>query len=543
MFVFLFRQMIIRFYLIILTFLLFSKLSISQYYNGITRPDFAKKTVVDSLSQLTTAIDQTEMSTILDVLTSDSCAGRELGSIGIDIAANFIASKFQQYGIQKIGDNNSYFQHVGFSWVNWENTSFTANDTEFKLLWDYVAVPTENNDLEINAKEIVFCGYGIDDPNYNDYENTSVKGKVILIYNGEPTKADGTSWITNSQFQSDWSTNFNKKIEAAKKHEVALILVIEEKFKQLVDLKRSQLISPTFLLDSEEYLTSNTPNVAYMSSSTSSHVIGTALKKVIQARNRIKKKGRAHSFSFNTKLEISQKKNIKAISGKNIMAYFEGTDKKEEIVIVSAHYDHIGKKNEDIFNGADDNGSGTTAVIQIAKALQVARDKGIKPRRTILCLLVTGEEKGLLGSNYYVNNPRLDLNKTTVDINIDMVGRIDKKYSEDSAYLYVIGSDRLSSDLHRINEEVNSKYSQLILDYVYNAENDPNRYYYRSDHYNFAEKRIPAIFFFNGTHEDYHRITDDKIKINLPILEKRTKHIFLLTWELANIPKRIIVDK
>ena len=196
----------------------------------------------------------------------------------------------------------------------------------------------------------------------------------------------------------------------------------------------------------------------------------------------------------------------------------------------------------DRYNGADDNGSGTSSVLEMAEAFSMAKELGAGPRRSVLCLMVTGEEKGLLGSEYYSENPIFPIASTVANVNIDMVGRVDEKYKDNPNYIYVIGSDRLSSDLHVINESVNQKYSQITLDYQYNDENDPNRYYFRSDHYNFARKGIPAIFFFNGTHEDYHRITDTVDKINFEKMEKVSRHFFHTAWELANRDERIIVD-
>ena len=211
-------------------------------------------------------------------------------------------------------------------------------------------------------------------------------------------------------------------------------------------------------------------------------------------------------------------------------------------MVISAHYDHLGKTGNDIYNGADDNGSGTTTVLEMAQAFALAKDMGVGPRRSVLCLLVTGEEKGLLGSEFYSENPLFSIENTVVNVNIDMVGRVDKKYENNPNYIYVIGSDRLSTDLHKINEDINQKYSHITMDYQYNSEKDPNRYYYRSDHYNFARKGIPAIFFFNGTHEDYHRITDTVDKINFDKMEKVGRHFFHTAWELANREERIVVD-
>lgn len=227
----------------------------------------------------------------------------------------------------------------------------------------------------------------------------------------------------------------------------------------------------------------------------------------------------------------------------NIWAFIEGTDKKDEIIVVSAHYDHVGMKNGEVYNGADDDGSGTVALLEIAQAFKQAEKDGFKPKRSILFLHVTGEEHGLHGSRYYSQNPLFPLDKTVADINIDMIGRRDTLHSNTNNYVYVIGSDRLSSELHTINEEMNNKYTKMELDYKYNDRNDPERIYYRSDHYNFAKHGIPAIFFFNGIHADYHRPTDTPDKIEYDALAKRAQLAFLVAWELANRPEKIKVDR
>ncbi|MFD1294300.1 M28 family metallopeptidase [Lutibacter holmesii] len=227
----------------------------------------------------------------------------------------------------------------------------------------------------------------------------------------------------------------------------------------------------------------------------------------------------------------------------NVVAFIEGTEKPEEIIVVSAHYDHLGMTEEDIYNGADDDGSGTVALLKIAEAFQKTKDEGNGAKRSILLLHVTGEEKGLLGSKYYVNSPIFPLKNTVANLNIDMIGRVDDAHKDNPDFVYVIGSDKLSTELHLISEEINKNFSQLTLDYTYNDDNDPNRFYYRSDHYNFAKNNIPIIFYFNGTHQDYHKPSDTPDKINYNILAKRTKLVFFTAWELANRPERITVDK
>jgi|TARA_B100000768_G_scaffold180780_1_gene201670 hypothetical protein len=227
----------------------------------------------------------------------------------------------------------------------------------------------------------------------------------------------------------------------------------------------------------------------------------------------------------------------------NVLAFIKGTEKPDEVVVISAHLDHEGIKNGKIYNGADDDGSGTVAILEIAQAFKMAEKDGKGPKRSILFLHVTGEEKGLLGSKYYTENPVYPLANTVCDLNIDMIGRTDNRHKEDPNYVYLIGSDKLSTELHNLSEAVNKKYTNINLDYKYNDENDPNRFYYRSDHYNFAKYNIPIIFYFNGTHADYHQPTDTPDKINYQLLENRTRLVFHTAWEVANRETRILADK
>ena len=227
----------------------------------------------------------------------------------------------------------------------------------------------------------------------------------------------------------------------------------------------------------------------------------------------------------------------------NIWAYIEGSEKPDEVIVMSAHYDHIGITDGEIYNGADDDGSGTVALLEIAKAFAIAKKAGHGPKRSILFLHVTGEEHGLHGSRFYSENPLFPLANTITDINIDMIGRRDEKHQKSNNFVYLIGSDYLSSDLYTICEEVNKKYIHLELDYTFNDREDPNRFYYRSDHYNFAKNGIPSVFLFNGVHADYHKATDTPDKIEYDALAKRAQLAFSIAWELANRDQRPVVDK
>ena len=245
------------------------------------------------------------------------------------------------------------------------------------------------------------------------------------------------------------------------------------------------------------------------------------------------------------------------VDTENVIAIIEGSEIPEEYLILTAHLDHVGygrtgsrlrksyvgEIKDRIHNGADDDGSGTVAMLEIAQAFKQASKKGKGPKRSIIFLHVTGEEKGLLGSAYYSDNPIYPLSKTVANLNLDMIGRIDPTRKGDKReYIYIIGSDHDSQDLHNISEQTNLQTVNIDLDYRYNAKDDPQRFYYRSDHYNFAKKGIPIIFYFSGTHEDYHLPSDTPDKINYDLLELRSKLIFYTAWNIANRDQRVIVD-
>ena len=265
----------------------------------------------------------------------------------------------------------------------------------------------------------------------------------------------------------------------------------------------------------------------------------TFLREFYQNRNISAAKGTEDYFQH---MELSIKG--KSVQTENVVAIIEGNTYPEEYIVISSHLDHEGIKNGQIYNGADDDGSGSVALLEVAEAFKKAVEAGKGPKRSIIFLHVSGEEKGLLGSRYYTDNPLYPLANTIANLNIDMVGRTDpKRQSDNDNYVYLIGSDRLSSQLHEVSEEANSQTVNLELDYTFNAKDDPNRFYFRSDHYNFAKNNIPVIFYFNGTHADYHMPTDTVEKIRYDLLEQRTRLIFYTAWKLANRNERIVVDK
>lgn len=478
-------------------------------------------------------IEESQLKTKLYKYASDEFAGRETGMPGQKLAVEYLRAKYDSLGIPPAIEGN-YFQDVPFLIRHTPEVSFNVNGVEMAYYDDYIslsAAPTS----ELNVEEIVYVGYGIDHENYSDYTNLDVDGKIVIAKPGEPQAEDGTYIITGTDKGSRWSSGRSgrrSKNDAAKEKGAKMFLYADDnilkayssryKKRQEGDdnLGLSLTIDPDAmysLIISEELAEKLVPNMTERS-----------------APENVKS-----TISFNYTSKTSD------MLSENVAAYIEGSEFPDEYLIISAHLDHVGEHDGEVYNGADDDGSGTVAVLEIAEAFKQALDNGHGPKRSIVFLHVTGEEKGLLGSRYYTDiAPIFPMERTIANLNIDMIGRIDPKRKEgDRNYIYLIGSDKLSQELHNVSEEVNAEFANIELDYKYNDENDPNRFYYRSDHYNFAKNNIPIIFYFNGTHEDYHKATDTPDKIEYDLLENRTRLVFYTAWEVANRPTPIAVDK
>ncbi len=502
-------------------------------------------TTTDQVNELAATITVKDLKRHLNVLAADDMEGRETGQPGQKRAAEYLKGEFKRLGLPAIGKDEGYFQTILFSSHRWQKIELTLNGEAVRHLWEYASAPSQNTSRdETPISELLFLGYGIDDPAYSDYAGQNVSGKHLLIFAGEPRGRKGNYRISGTEAPSTWSADDMRKLEIAKEKGAATVFVIDPKFKDNVRNIRQETLDGRMRMAEIAEADRTTANVVYLTPQLAKKIMGKTGKKVIKSRKKLEKSGKLKPVKIPVNLALTQKKNVRELIGENILGLVEGTDPqlKDEVLVVSAHYDHIGKRGDVVFNGADDNGSGTSTVLEVAEAFVTAKKQGLGPRRSVLFLLVSGEEKGLLGSEYYASHPVFPLESTIADINVDMVGRVDAKYADNPNYIYVIGSDRLSSELHRINEFVNKKYTNLTLDYTYNEEDDPNRYYYRSDHYNFAVKGIPSIFFFNGTHADYHQATDTIDKINFEKMEKISRLVFHNAWQLSNQNRRIEVD-
>jgi len=480
------------------------------------------------------SITATGMSKNLHVLASDEYEGRETGKKGQKMAAEYISAQFKAAGIPPYKDN-TYYQQYPLSMVMPGPAEVSINSKTYIANKDYYSFPGQNGQ-KLMSSEVLFLGYGIQEPAYNDYTDADVKDKVVMIMSGEPYSKDSASLITGTKDPSPWTTYLKVKIEKAREKGVSALLIVVDDIEKGIRTNKHKLETPSLKLD----LTKKEMTVIYISK----EMADAMLKKqnIDKIRKKIMGTGKPFGKKIKTKLSITIENTVQTIDAENVLGYIEGTDLKEEIVVITAHYDHLGKEGSVVFNGADDDGSGTVAVIELAKAFAKAKREGHSARRSMLFMTVSGEEKGLLGSAYYTAHPEFPLKNTVCDLNIDMIGRLDEKHANNPNYIYLIGSDKLSSQLHALSESTNKLYSGLELDYTYNDENDRNRFYYRSDHYNFAKNGVPVIFYFNGVHADYHKETDEVEKIDFIKMEKIGRLVFYTAWEIANRNERLVVD-
>jgi hypothetical protein len=400
------------------------------------------------------------------------------------------------------------------------STGIAVNGAALELTKEFQPNLNIDYTAEMKFSEAVFVGYGIVDGDRDAYRDLDVAGRLVVMLDGSPNGYKPSV----SGFASPANV-FNKLSKAQQKGATAVLIIYGNYPRNNFNTSGNYKLYG--------YAEKLYPLTFTISESAAAKIMGADGIGLIQKM----KTNELASKTYKADIDLSYAKTTKLGSASNVIAVLEGTDKKDEYVFITSHYDHIGKRDTIINYGADDDGSGTCSVLEIAEAYAKAKAAGKGPRRNIVFMTVSGEEKGLWGSEYYTNHPIFPLEKTSVDLNIDMVGRIGSEYlkDKDSAnYVYVIGDDKLSTDLTPITEQVNAKFSKIKLDRKYNDPNDPNRFYFRSDHYNYAEKGVPVIFYFNGTHADYHRPTDTPDKINYKLMSKRAQFVFMTAWEMAN---------
>lgn len=467
--------------------------------------------------QYATLITESGMRDKLSILASDALEGRMTGSRGQKMAAAFISHHFQNLGLKGPVGGKEYLQSFNL---------IEAKPGEHTLIIGGISVPNFTDQFYFGTANlagtqtapVVFLGKA----STEQISAMDLKGKAVILESATPVDPTFKSVV--------------EKINLVRSNGATVVLVMPKlsdiEFDDLRDQFRSWLSSGNLSFEDN---TESGLNVFFVRPALVSRLFSVPAEKLVAGM----KLKRPVSISWTNTTQT------KIITTENILGFLEGTDKKDEVVVITAHFDHVGLSNEGddrVFNGADDDGSGTTAVMQLAEAFTAAAKAGNRPRRSILFMTVTGEEEGLFGSEYYVKNPVFPLSNTVVDLNIDMIGRSDPQHDNQKPYVYAIGSDKLSKELHELHESVNRTYSGLALDYTYNDENHPERLYYRSDHWNFAKNNVPIIFYFDGIHADYHKTSDEVSKIDFKLLTERTKLVFHTAWEIANREQRIRAD-
>ena len=512
----------------------------------------------DQAATYAATIRQADLRQHLTVLASDAFEGRETGQAGQKKAADYLARQLAALGLRGPVKNsdNAYLQHFEVARGRpAEGGYLQVGGQRYAWLRDFFSYGPILSPFPVETVgQPVFAGFGIDHPSYPDYAGLDVRGKDVLVLMGEPQDAKGRSLLTGTREGGEWESGV-KKILAAKQKGARSIFFLtfgatadfQAQAAQLAPLLRE----PAFALadpgpavpDAAREEAPTGIGVYLVSPEMGQRLAGTTEDNLRAYVGAIGKKKAPVPLNFQPPaFTVLLPQQQDKLTTENVMGFLEGSDKKDEVLVVSAHYDHLGMKHDTIYNGADDDGSGTVAVLEIAQAFAQAKKDGHGPRRSVLFVLMTGEEEGLFGSEYYTAHPVLPLAGTVANLNIDMVGRTDQPHAGKPDFVYVVGDDKLSWELHTVNEAANSKYAQLTLDYAYNADDDPEQLYYRSDHYNFARRGIPVIFFTSGLHQDYHKATDDVDKIEFGPLEKRARLVFHTAWELANRDNRPALD-
>ncbi len=502
-------------------------------------------------------ITAAQMKDYLYFIASDEMEGRDTPSRGLDTTAKFIAMNLSRWGFKPAGDDGTFFQRIALKRekVDVAGTRAEINGATFTPGVDFIAF---SNAGSASNTPLVYVGNGwlFKSKNIDAYQGVDVKDKIVVL-NGSEGLPKG---ITFADFRGgkrgvDWADPLTYAQMRGAKGVIAIaapeIAANWDNVRQ-----RQQERSPVSV---EKFQKED--SAAPMPRIIISQKMATALldgeKQTLDALN----KGIASNepvapfeFSANKKVSFNVATNVVIEKTQNVVAVWEGSDPvlKNEYVATGAHYDHLGIGNpvdgDAIYNGADDDGSGTTGVLAMAEAISHAP---VRPRRSILFVWHCGEEKGLWGSQYFTTYPTVPLDHVVTQLNIDMIGRSkpagdtnerDKELSGPNE-IYVIGSKMMSTELGELTEQVNKSFLNLNFDYRYDDPHDPNRFFFRSDHFNYASKGIPIVFFFDGEHQDYHRPSDSPDKIDYQKMEKVTRTVYMMLWELANRDTRVRVDK
>ena len=477
----------------------------------------------------------------VETLASDQFEGRETGTRGELLSSEFIAGRLKEYGVKPFGDDGSYFQNFelnvrGFN----QNAGITIiNDSEEKNFLEvgkdiYISINKLPEDEFANIeRDMVFGGYGIvsEESDYNDYEGIDIKGKVVLLLPGVPV--NNGSELLSDNASKYFKSIYNKYRLAVEKGAAGLVCTAYGWMKENWDYMLFYAYDKdVYLRNLKSVEDKNIPLVLITESIAEQLLDGEnkSYDEILFDVNEYK----PAAFQLKKKISFNYSTYSDVDTVRNVIGIIKGSDEnlKDEYIALSAHYDHEGKRDSLIFYGADDNASGTSAVLEVGRRLAQLNSNS----RSVLTIFHTGEEKGLLGSKYFTANSDI-INDINANINLDMVGR------ESIDTIYSVGSGKLSSQLFELVEEVNDETVDFVFNYKFDDPDDPEKIYYRSDHYNYAKLGIPIVFFYDYMTTDYHKPTDTADKINFAKIEKISTLVTELALRIANLEERLIVDK
>jgi Zn-dependent M28 family amino/carboxypeptidase len=503
-------------------------------------------------------ITAAQMRAYLSFIASDEMEGRDTPSRGLDTTAKFIAMNLSRWGFKPAGDDGTFMQRIALrrDRVDASQTRADFSGQSLALGDDYIPTSAAGS----ASGQLVFAGNGwfIKSKNIDAYKDIDAKGKIAVIFaspNGFPRG------VRRADLAGKQGEDWINAVDYARKQGVAGLVYVPD-FQYLANWDRNRLrIMERGSTVVEKFMTASgapipsiiaSPKVANAIFQSEKQSATTLFEKFYGGSSDALPS--PFSLSGEKKLSLNVAVRTEHVGTQNVIAVWEGSDPvlKDEYVALGAHYDHVGMGNpvngDAIFNGADDDGSGTTALLAMAEALSHTNPR---PRRSTLFVWHCGEEKGLWGSRYFTNYPTIPLDQVVAQLNIDMIGRSKKEGDTNPRNkdltgpdaVYVIGSTMMSTELGELTQAVNKSFLNLTFDVRYDDPADPNRFFSRSDHINYARKGIPIIFFFDGVHEDYHQLGDSADKIDYQKMEKITRTVYMTLWEVANRATRPKVDK
>jgi len=542
-----------RFRFLMVSLLFISLCSLGFSLKNIEANDFPNSNPRSNKYKGAELITAAQLKDYLTFIAADELEGRNTPSRGLDVAAKFIATNLSRWGIKPAGDNGAYFQRfeLGKNTVDSAQTTLEINGQRFRFGNDFLA--STNSGSGTASGPLVYASHGAIFPkkNINAFQGLDIKGKIVVWTNEFP------KGIGNADYFGKEGVDWEDPIKYCSRNGAAGVISIP-RFQSLINweqTKRNATINGSIFV--EKFRAEGERKVPVIS--LSPRVVGILLQGEKESATKLFNSAAAGeppaSFEFRPEKRVTFSVAVmtEQVYTQNVVGILEGSDGdlKKEYVALGAHYDHVGTgspiNGDGIYNGADDDGSGTVSILAIAEAFA----KGARPKRSLLFVWHAGEERGLWGSKYFTQYPTVAIDKVIAQLNLDMVGR--SKQADDTTpantglsgphEIYVIGSKMMSTALGELSEFVNKSYLNLVFNYKHDDPNDPEKLFFRSDHFNYALKGIPVIFYTDGEHEDYHKVTDHVEKIDFAKMQKISRTVYAMAWELASGIKRPAVDK